>query len=105
MYNDFRRLALDDLLTRHVDYGFNALMDFYRTCLLSYNPLPDEVVGDMVSLSRDLDFNVHTAIYDLLQWTMRSGYMVHHNRMKAGKAFSREYGNRKSKKGGIHSSR
>ncbi|KAJ5587791.1 uncharacterized protein N7459_003556 [Penicillium hispanicum] len=103
MYNEFRHQALDDLFTRHVDYGFNALLDFYRSCLLSYHLLPDEVIEDMVSLSREPSFNAHRAIHDLLQWTMRSGSMNYRNREKAGKFFNREYG--KPRKGGRNSLR
>lgn len=103
LYNEFRRQALDDLFTRHADYGFNALMNFYRSSLLSYQPLPDQVITDMVSLSCEVNFDVHRAIYDLLQWTMRSGYMNDQNQTTANSCFQREYG--KPRRGWRNSSR
>ncbi|CAL5873421.1 uncharacterized protein PFLUO_LOCUS7700 [Penicillium psychrofluorescens] len=52
LYNDFRRLALDELLTRHADYGFTALLSFYQSCLLSQQSINEQVVQDMAHLAR-----------------------------------------------------
>ncbi|KAJ5610875.1 Winged helix-turn-helix transcription repressor DNA-binding [Penicillium lagena] len=52
LYNDFRRLALDELISRHADYGFNALLSFYQSCLLSQQSINERVVQDMAHLAR-----------------------------------------------------
>lgn len=69
LYNHFRRSALDDFFTRHFDYGFNALMEFYRNTLLGRGPIPDSVLKDMVCLSQkrlDCHNIVFTTIHDAL---------------------------------------
>ncbi|KAJ5151937.1 hypothetical protein N7492_010232 [Penicillium capsulatum] len=78
LYNDFRRLALDELFTRHIQDGFDT-------------PLPEEVITDIVHLSRNLPFQFNAAVLDLLQSAMSSGLMEQRNRIKAGNAFNREY--------------
>lgn len=91
LYIDFRRLALDDLFTRDLQHGYYALLEFYELCLLSEDPLPDEVIADIVRLSRSLPFNFNAVLLDLLQTTMGCGGMERGNRMKAGNFFNREF--------------
>lgn len=91
LYNDFRRLALDELFTQHVKHGFTALLNFYQIRLLSEDPLPDEVIADIVHLSRSLPFNLNVILLDLLQTVMGSGGMEQRNRIKAGNFFNRGY--------------
>ncbi|CAG8087292.1 unnamed protein product [Penicillium olsonii] len=91
LYNDFRRSALDDLLTRHVDHGFNALVEFYRKSLLTHRNMPDRVMMDMVSLSqRGPDF--HTIIFNTINDALASGNMKMINRRKVNKYFNTQHG-------------
>lgn len=83
LYNEFRRLATDELFTRHNDYGFNALMDFYRSCLLSSRRLPDEVISDLVHLSRAENSNFPAYVQELLSSVIDSGQMEISNRKMA----------------------
>lgn len=92
LYNEFRRLAIDDLFTRHNNYGVNALTGFYQTCLSSRRPLPDEVIHDMVRLSHAPFKEYDNVMYDLLYSAMSSEMMETNNRKKAGCYFNFEYG-------------
>jgi la-related protein 1 len=92
LYNEFRRLAIDDLFTRHNNYGVNALTGFYHTCLCSGRPLPDEVIRDIVHLSRAPFIEYHNVIYALLHSAMSNESMEKDNRNKAGYYFNGEYG-------------
>ncbi|KAJ5307343.1 Winged helix-turn-helix transcription repressor DNA-binding [Penicillium atrosanguineum] len=92
LYNEFRRLAIDDLFTRHNNYGINALTSFYHTCLISRRPLPDEVICDMVHLSHAPFKNCHSVLNNLLNLTMSTGAMENDNRVKASYYFGLEYG-------------
>jgi len=98
LYNEFRRLAIDDLFTRHNNYGVNALTSFYQTCLSSPLPLPDQVIQDMVNLSHApfkswAPFkDYHNVIYDLLCSAMWGETMESENRKKAGYFFNSEFG-------------
>ena len=92
LYNEFRRLAIDDLFTRHNNYGINALTSFYHTCLISRHCLPDEVICDMVRLSHAPFKDCHFFINNLLNSTMSTGVMENDNCLKAGYYFDLEYG-------------
>lgn len=97
LYNAFRVLALDDLLTRNVDYGFKALLDFYRDCLLGSRPLADEVIEDMVYLSRHgCARQVDKPVLQTLRSAMWSGKMQPENRRTAGYYYNAHYGKPKS---------
>lgn len=92
MYNEFRRLAIDELFTRHNDRGFNALMDFYRHCLLSPRRLPGEVISDMVNLSRVSIPNVHLYVRTVLTAAINGGQMELRNRNRARQYFDAVFG-------------
>lgn len=92
LYNEFRRLAIDELFTRHNDYGFNALMDFYRACLLSEHRLPDEVISDVVGLSRAESSNVHVRVHELLTSIIDGNQMEINNRKRARHYLNIEFG-------------
>lgn len=91
LYNEFRRLALDDLFTRHNQYGFDALMSFYSASLFSDEPLPDEVIVDIAQMSSGVHFDPLAAVLQLLQYAMGSGMMEHQNRLRAGIEFNRAH--------------
>lgn len=95
VYNEFRRLALDDVFTRHNNYGFKALMSFYRSCLLSCRPLPDEVISDIVHLASAGNSECHATVYELLSSILSGGKMEDNNCFKAGVYFDREFGDQK----------
>lgn len=92
LYNEFRRSALDDLLTRHVDNGFNELMEFYRNCLLHRRLIPDLVMYDLVHLSQDQTLDYHTLVSNTIHETIASGKMKLHNRGKISKYFNTQAG-------------
>lgn len=90
LYNEFRRLAIDDLLSRHVDYGFNALMSFYKTCLFGSSSIPSEVLTDLATLSRSPPFDHHQVVHDLFYSALKSRKMGELNRDRAGLVYNRE---------------
>lgn len=92
LYNEFRRSALDDLLTRHVHHGFNELMEFYRNCLLHRRPIPDLVLYDLVHLSQDQTSDYHTLVSNTIHETIASGKMKPNNRGKISKYFNTQPG-------------
>lgn len=81
-YNKFRRSAIDELITRHNDNGFNYLMDFYRFMLRKRQKLPDGVISDLASLSRTSEFDFHVQIHQLLTSMIESGSMERYNRKR-----------------------
>ncbi|KAG0155476.1 hypothetical protein PDIDSM_1053 [Penicillium digitatum] len=87
-----RRLALDDLLTRHVDNGFKELMEFYRNCLVHRRPIPDLVLYDLVHLSQHQALDYHTLVSNTIYETIASGKMKPYNRGKISKHFNTQYG-------------
>ncbi|KAJ5794281.1 Winged helix-turn-helix transcription repressor DNA-binding [Penicillium paradoxum] len=92
LYNEFRRSALDDLLTRHVDKGFNELMQFYRNCLLHRCSVPDSVMCDMYHLSQEESSHHHTLVLNMIRGTIASGQMKSYNQRKASKYFNTQHG-------------
>lgn len=92
LYNEFRRLALDDLFTRHTDYGFNALMSYYQASLLSPTPTPDPVLADIVHLSDDRTTKLNTEVFELLCSSMASGQIEDTNRCRIGFFYNEVYG-------------
>lgn len=92
LYNEFRRSALDDLLTRHVDNGFNELMEFYRNCLLDHRGIPDLVMYDLVHLSQDHTSDYHTLVSNTIHEAIASGKMRPRNRGKISKYFNTQPG-------------
>jgi la-related protein 1 len=91
LYNDFRRSALDDLFTRHVDHGFNALIDFYRQTLVGHGMIPDMVVDDMVKLSRR-GSECHAIVSTTITDALASGRMQSTNEEKVKKSFNTQHG-------------
>lgn len=83
LYNAFRRLAIDELITRHNDYGFNALMDLYRAILGGHRRVPDQVLSDLVNIARTSEFDFHVQAHALLVSMIESGKMDHRNRKTA----------------------
>lgn len=92
LYNEFRRSALDDLLTRHVDKGFNELMQFYRNCLLHHCSVPDPVMYDMVHLSQAKGSHPHALVLNMIHQIIASGQMKPHNQRKVSKYFNTQHG-------------
>ncbi|KAJ5995466.1 Winged helix-turn-helix transcription repressor DNA-binding [Penicillium waksmanii] len=90
LYNEFRRTALDDFFTRHVDYGFNALMWFYKRYLYGRSPIPEPVISDIIGLSRSSHFMHHSAVYDILRAAMSSGKMEQSNLNRTGMFLNRD---------------
>ena len=97
LYNDFRRSALDDLFTRHVDHGFNALIDFYRQTLLGRGPIPDPVMNDMVNLSQQVS-DCHTIVSNTIHDAIASGDMKSKKEKKVKKHFNTQHGKTPEKK-------
>ncbi|KAJ5185723.1 Winged helix-turn-helix transcription repressor DNA-binding [Penicillium cf. griseofulvum] len=98
LYNEFRRSALDDLLTRHIDNGFIELMEFYRNCLLHRRPIPDLVMYDLVNLSQDQTSHYHTLVSNTIHETIASGKMTSKNRGKISKYFNTQHGKKAREK-------
>lgn len=92
MYNEFRRLAIDDLFTRQSGEGFNALMDFYRNCLLSRPRIPDQVLSDMVNLSRSNNSTIPIYVKTVLTSAIDGGLMEPRNRNRARRFFEDVFG-------------
>ncbi|CAI7609937.1 unnamed protein product [Penicillium glandicola] len=92
LYNEFRRSALDDLLTRHVDNGFNKLMEFYRNCLLDRRLIPELVMNDLVHLSQDQTSDFHALISNTIHEAISSGKMRPSNRGRISKYFNTQHG-------------
>lgn len=90
MYNEFRRLAIDEFFTRHVDYGFNALLSFYKSCLYSPRPIPQEVLSDLIALSRAPGFEHHSTVYRLLRSALDSKEMERSNKAKTSLCLNRD---------------
>lgn len=80
LYNEFRRSALDDLLTRHSDYGFTTLLSFYQASISSPSPSPAEVLTDLVYLSCDQTTRLSAELTDILNSAMTGGLMEDTNR-------------------------
>ncbi|KAJ5432619.1 uncharacterized protein N7458_011775 [Penicillium daleae] len=94
LYNEFRQLALDDYFTRHVDYGFTALMSYYQASLLSPTGTPEQVLADIVHLSDDRRTNLNSEVFDLLCSSMASGAMHDFNRRTVGCFYNEVFGGR-----------
>lgn len=92
MYNEFRRLAIDELLTRQNGFGFNVLMDFYRGCLLGPSRLHDVVLSDMVNLSRSNNSTIPTYIRTVLSSAIEGGQMEFRNRKRVRQYFNAVFG-------------
>ncbi|CAG8886076.1 unnamed protein product [Penicillium egyptiacum] len=92
LYTEFRRSAIDDLLTRHMHNGFNELMEFYRNCLLHRRTIPDLVMYDLVHLSQDHTSDYHTLVSNTIHEAIASGKMKPHNRGKVSKYFNTQPG-------------
>lgn len=92
LYNEFRRSALDDLLTRNVGKGFDELMHFYRNCLLHRCSVPDPVMYDMVHLSQEENWHRHTLVLNMIHEAIASGQMKSHNRQKVSKYLNTQHG-------------
>jgi la-related protein 1 len=93
LYNDFRRLALDELLTRHADYGFNALLFFYQSCLLSQQSISEQVVQDMAHLARsDGTGQIAEPMLSTVLVAINSDRMTPGNRSLAGYYFNVQFG-------------
>lgn len=91
LYNHFRRSALDDLFTRHFDYGFNALMDFYRNTLLGHGSIPDSVLKDMVSLSQK-ELDCHNIVLATIHDALVGKKMKPKNQKTVSKYFNIQHG-------------
>lgn len=92
LYTEFRRLAIDDLSSRHVDNGFHALMDYYRWALYSDRRLETPVIEDIIHLSQKLKNDYDATIYETLQRALWSGEMEWRNYDRAFAAFSAVFG-------------
>jgi la-related protein 1 len=92
LYNEFRRSALDDLLTRGVDQGFHELMRFYRNCLLHRRSVPCPVMYDMVRFSKPPNLPYHTLAFNMIYETLASGAMKSHNQRKVSNYFNTQHG-------------
>ncbi|KAJ5145453.1 Winged helix-turn-helix transcription repressor DNA-binding [Penicillium bovifimosum] len=92
LYNEFRRSALDDLLTRSDDQGFHELMRFYRVCLLHRHSIPSPVICDMVRLSQQPTVPYHTLAFNMIHETLASGAMKSHNQRKVSSYFNTQRG-------------
>jgi la-related protein 1 len=92
LYNEFRRSALDDFLTRHVDTGFKALMDFYRKCLFARR-IHTTVMFDMINLSKDTSHDYAKIVFDMIHDAIASGSMLLQNQKKVNKHFNTLHGN------------
>ncbi|KAJ5297836.1 hypothetical protein N7508_008085 [Penicillium antarcticum] len=92
LYNEFRRSALDDLFTRHVDNGFKALMDFYRKALFARR-IHSTVMFDMINLSKDTSHGCSTIAYDMIHDAIASGDMLLKNQKTVNKHFNTLHGN------------
>ncbi|KAJ5562117.1 Winged helix-turn-helix transcription repressor DNA-binding [Penicillium sp. DV-2018c] len=92
LYNEFRRSALDDLLTRSDDQGFHELMRFYRDCLLHQHSIPSPVIRDMVGFSKQPSLPYHTLAFNMIHETLASGSMKPHNQRKVSNYFNTQRG-------------
>ncbi|KAJ6036196.1 hypothetical protein N7540_000475 [Penicillium herquei] len=92
MYNEFRRSALDDLFTRHIDNGFNLLMEFYRYSITVNRRLPDEVLDDMVGLCSNDLLKPRDKIFDMLSSAVYAREMNHCNYARVRDVFNSKFG-------------
>ncbi|KAJ5113661.1 hypothetical protein N7456_002195 [Penicillium angulare] len=93
MYNDFRRSALDDLFTRHIENGFNVLMEYYRASVVRpHRRLPDEVLSDMINLCRIDHLKPRALIFDMIRLSMRNHQIDHCNFSRVRRAFEESFG-------------
>ncbi|KAJ5762060.1 uncharacterized protein N7511_005442 [Penicillium nucicola] len=92
LYNEFRRSALDDLFTRHIDTGFKALMGFYREALYA-GRIYSIVMFDMINLSKYPHHGHSTIAFDMIHDAIASGKMYPHNQKTVNKQFNTLHGN------------
>ncbi|KAJ5740798.1 Winged helix-turn-helix transcription repressor DNA-binding [Penicillium malachiteum] len=92
MYNEFRRSALDDLFTRHIDHGFNLLMEFYRCALRCHRRIADEVLDDMVGLCSNELLKPREKIFDMLSSAVFAREMDHCNYARVRDLFNSKFG-------------
>ncbi|KAJ5527758.1 hypothetical protein N7513_011917 [Penicillium frequentans] len=95
MYNEFRRQALDDLFTRHIDDGFNFLMEYYRLAVGSPFRIHPRILSDLVGLCRDEAFKPRDAIFSLIETAVANdqGNEKFHKIDFIRKQFTRAFGN------------
>ncbi|KAJ5714152.1 uncharacterized protein N7483_011333 [Penicillium malachiteum] len=92
MYNEFRRSALDDLFTRHIDNGFNLLLEFYRSSLTRHRRFPDEVLDDMAGLCYNELLKPRDKIFEMLSSAVFARELDHCNYARVRDVFNRKFG-------------
>lgn len=92
LYNDFRRIAIDDLHSRHVNNGLHALIEYYRWALYSERRIETPVIEDLIHLSHRLTPDYDSQMYDVLERALESGQMENHNYDRTYAAFAAVFG-------------
>lgn len=91
LYNEFRRSALDDLLARRVDYGFRALVDFYRTTITRTAPMPEVVLADLINLCQK-GAQPRNALFRMISSARRLRQIEQQNFYRIRSSFDRHFG-------------
>ncbi|KAJ5939517.1 Winged helix-turn-helix transcription repressor DNA-binding [Penicillium verhagenii] len=92
MYNEFRRHALDDLLTRQNRYGFNCLLEFFRLSLTPDFPLHHIVLSDLIGLCHDESFKPRDVIFGFARDAVHHDDTPHQKSRRIHTTFTREFG-------------
>ncbi|KAJ5893890.1 Winged helix-turn-helix transcription repressor DNA-binding [Penicillium taxi] len=92
LYNDLRRSALDELLTRHVPDAFEILMSFYAGVFETDQDIPIQVFSDLAHLAySDLNIEYCSAARAVMQNVVAHGRIFDKNKLKAELYFGFEY--------------
>ena len=91
MYEEFRKLALEDLVTRQSSTGMQSLMQYYDEALLGHRTiLEDSIARHYVELVQDEDKTQDRPAFKKLRTAWRNGAFNHKNRHKIVKIIDDE---------------
>ena len=85
MYEEFRRLALEDYTTRDSTIGLHNLVMYYDVSILSHKVVSDELARDYVELVRSEAARSEKVAFDKLRAAWRNGALNLKNRVKVDK--------------------
>ena len=85
MYEEFRRMALDDASNRNSSVGLRNLITFYDESVLGQKPISDTLAKDYVDLVQTETGKEQRPAFDKLRAAWRNGALNLKNRVKVDK--------------------
>ena len=82
MYEEFRRMAFDDVNTRNSNVGLKNLVQYYDESMLGQKVISDEIARDFVNLVKSESAGKERPAFDKLRAAWRNGATNMKNRKK-----------------------